>query len=295
VFFEHIVSKANDIVMVAEVGEADGRFRIAYVNEAFSKAFGYTSKEAIGQSPRMLQGPETDETVIDEISSAVHDGRQIRRRLLNYSKNGDRVWVEVNIVPLASMEQRVTHFAAIERDVTADVMREVALEDLALTDPLTKIGNRRFFDQTLDRELARCRRTQAPLALAFVDLDHFKSVNDVWGHQAGDKILSSFAVAAHRSVRVYDYLARIGGEEFAVILPGAGADGAVSVMERMCATVRATKFAVTEDKSIRVTCSAGIASFAPTTDSLESFLERADRALYQAKLAGRDRVVRADA
>jgi diguanylate cyclase (GGDEF)-like protein/PAS domain S-box-containing protein len=290
-FFEHIVSKANDIVIVAEIGEADGRFRIIYTNEAFSRVFGYSSEEALGQSPRMLQGSETDLATVDEISAAIHQGGSIRRRLLNYSKTGQIIWVEVNIVPLAGAGGRTTHFAAIERDVTDDVRRETSLEDLALTDALTGVGNRRFFERYLTCELSRSRRTGSPLALAIFDLDHFKSVNDRWGHQVGDGVLVNFVRAVHRSLRNYDYVARIGGEEFAIILPGAVRADAAQVIERICAGVRAIEFEVTDQQTIRVTCSAGLTSFDAVSDSPESLVARADRALYLAKASGRDKVV----
>jgi diguanylate cyclase (GGDEF)-like protein/PAS domain S-box-containing protein len=290
-FFEHIVSKANDIVMVAEIGKSDDGFRIVYVNEAFSRHFGYSADEALGQSPRILQGPETCAATVGEISAAVHRGAAIRRRILNYDKGGRRIWIDVNIVPLASSEGRTTHFAAIERDVTADVLREGTLEDLALTDALTNAGNRRYFDQILERELSRSRRSHAPLALAVLDLDHFKSINDAWGHPAGDRVLVTFVKAVQEAVRNYDYVARIGGEEFAVVLPGSARSDALVVADRICASVRSTNFFVTEDHAIRVTCSAGLTSAATSDDNSESLMRRADHALYLAKSGGRDRVV----
>ena len=169
----------------------------------------------------MLQGPDTCPATVQEISAAVHAGHNARRRLLNYTKGGERVWVEVNIVPLPNHDGKSAHFAAIERDVTADVEREGALSDLALKDPLTLVGNRRYFQQALDRELAQARRSGDPLALAMLDLDRFKSVNDVWGHDAGDRVLTTFAQVLQRHLRGCDHVARIGGEEFAVLLPGA--------------------------------------------------------------------------
>ena len=169
----------------------------------------------------MLQGPDTCPATVQEISAAVHAGHNARRRLLNYTKGGERVWVEVNIVPLPNPDGKSAHFAAIERDVTADVEREGALSDLALKDPLTLVGNRRYFQQALDRELAQARRSGDPLALAMFDLDRFKSVNDVWGHDAGDRVLTTFAGVLQRHLRGCDHVARIGGEEFAVLLPGA--------------------------------------------------------------------------
>ena len=291
--FEQIVSHANDIVMVAEISAADGAFRIAYANQAFEKTFGYAAEEVIGQSPRMLQGPLTDAKTVADISAAVHGGVSVRRRLLNYAKCGRPVWVEANIVPLPNQEGVVTHFAAIERDVTTDVEREHALEDLALTDPLTRAGNRRYFDLTMEREMSRARRMGQPLAVGLFDLDHFKSVNDTWGHPAGDLVLVGFAALVRRHLRNYDHIARIGGEEFVVVLPGAQARNAFEIIERICARLRSLPLAISAQQTLNVTCSAGVAVMGGPDDDAAALLARADSALYRAKREGRDQVCEA--
>lgn len=291
--FEEIVSHANDIVIVAETGAERGGFRIAYVNRAFETTFGYEASEVIGCSPRMLQGEGTDPATVQEISVAVHNGVCVRRRLLNYAKSGRPVWVEVNIVPLPNKDGEITHFAAIERDVTADVEREHALEDMALTDPLTRAGNRRYFDQTLERELRQALSSGKPLTLGVLDLDHFKNVNDKHGHPAGDLVLVGFAAVVRRMLRNYDHIARIGGEEFAVVLPGASTTQALEVMERVCARLRTHPIAIASDKSLAITCSAGVAELQGDGDDVAGLLARADEALYRAKREGRDCVRRA--
>ena len=291
--FEEIVSHANDIVIVAETRDEGGGFRIAYVNRAFETTFGYSAHEVIGNSPRMLQGEGTDAATVQEISSAVHNGVSVRRRLLNYAKSGRPIWVEVNIVPLPNKDGEITHFAAIERDVTSDVEREHALEDMALTDPLTRAGNRRYFDQTLERELHQAQSSGQPLSLGVLDLDHFKSVNDKHGHPAGDLVLVGFAAVVRRMLRNYDHIARIGGEEFAVVLPRASTAQALEVMERICARLRAQPIAIGADKSLSITCSAGVAEVHSGSDDVAGLLARADEALYRAKREGRDCVRRA--
>jgi len=295
VIFEHIVSKANDIVLVAEIPETGRNFKIIYTNEALTRVFGYTAEEAQGQSPRILQGPDTDAATVAEISAAVHQGISVRRRLLNYSKSGERVWVEVNIVPLPNAEGRTTHFAAIERDVTADVEREVALEELSLRDPLTRVGNRRAFEATLAREIAAAKAAGGDLAVALFDLDHFKSVNDVHGHQGGDLVLVAFAAILLEGARRVDSVARIGGEEFAVVLPGADVASAKSLVERMCARLRARPLEVGDGKTRVVTTSAGVTGLQMGDETRDQLMARADRALYDAKAAGRDRVVAIEA
>jgi diguanylate cyclase (GGDEF)-like protein/PAS domain S-box-containing protein len=288
--FKPIISKANDAIIVAEIDDATGPgFRIVYTNETFSRIFGYSAEEALGQSPRMLQGPETDARTIKEISRTVHHGGSIRRRILNYCKNGQPVWVDANIVPLPSHDGQVRRFAAIERDVSTEVQREHDLEEMAFADPLTKLANRRYFEQILVRELSRARRTHQPLCFAILDIDNFKAVNDTWGHPVGDQVLIAVANALHQAVRIYDYAARIGGEEFAVVLPGAARPDGLAIIDRLRGHVHASAQVTVENQIISVTCSAGLTSMVPD-DTIESLTQRADRALYLAKNSGRNRV-----
>jgi diguanylate cyclase (GGDEF)-like protein len=149
---------------------------------------------------------------------------------------------------------------------------------LAASDPLTGLPNRRRWDEEAARMVARAERTGEPLTIALLDLDRFKGYNDAHGHQAGDRLLKTAAAAWRDQLRAGDLLARWGGEEFAVALPGATAEQAVPVLERLRAA--------TPDGQ---TASAGVASFTPGA-SLAELVERADRALYGAKAGGRDRL-----
>ncbi|MCL4810659.1 MAG: diguanylate cyclase [Thermoanaerobaculia bacterium] len=164
------------------------------------------------------------------------------------------------------------------------------LEKLALTDPLTGLANRRAFEEALEAELARAGRHGRPASLLFLDLDHFKAVNDSHGHAAGDEILSGFAAVLRRGCRRGDLAARIGGEEFAVLLPMTGRVPATLVAERIR---RATEgHALGQTVSVPVTVSVGVASTEEGTEAFEvsRLLRRADAALYRAKAEGRNRV-----
>jgi len=287
--FEQIVNAANDVVLVAQIGEPDPGFRIVYVNDAFCRLFEYSKEEVLGKSPRLLHGTETLEATVGEISTAVHEGRSIRRRILNYSKSGNPVWMEVNIVPLAGAPGGGLRFAAIERDITIEVQREQELEALAFTDSLTKLPNRRRSDEVIGHELSRAARTQAPLSLAVLDIDRFKSVNDAWGHPIGDRVLVAVAEAIRHTSRDYDFVARFGGEEFLVVMPATDHINAVITIERMRNAI-ASSYVKVGDSTIRVTCSGGISWWLGPTDTADSLKQRADRALYAAKNAGRDQV-----
>jgi len=166
----------------------------------------------------------------------------------------------------------------------------VALElrQLAEVDPLTRVFNRRAFLELLDKAASGARRMQVELPVLVIDLDHFKRINDTWGHKTGDDVLRHFTRVAGACLRREDVLGRLGGEEFAVFLPNAGLEGARQVAQRICAMLAAQPVA-TEHGLVTVTASIGLTSCVGM-DSCESALQRADQAMYQAKERGRNRV-----
>ena len=160
------------------------------------------------------------------------------------------------------------------------------LVDLAHTDELTGLANRRRLFDGLEQEMARSRRSLRPFSVAMVDLDHFKRYNDTFGHSAGDELLRRFAFRMARRVRAQDLVARYGGEEFCLVLPETEDDGAVALVEKLRASG-----AGEDGLGRRVTFSAGLATW-DGVESAEDLVLRADTGLYRAKAAGRDRVVR---
>ena len=185
-------------------------------------------------------------------------------------------WTGVTVTVTAVAGYTVFKLVARSKRLTAQ------LAELARTDPLTLLANRRRWDEELAREIARSRRSHVPLAVALLDMDELKAFNDQFGHLAGDALLQDCARAWNREVRTEDLLARYGGDEFGLILPNCALDAATTVVERLR---RATPGA---------TCSVGIAEWQPG-ESKEDLLVRADAALYTAKRNGRGRLVAADA
>ncbi len=160
---------------------------------------------------------------------------------------------------------------------------------LAATDSLTKLANRRYFHGQLKQEWARLQRSGGPAALLMLDLDHFKQVNDSYSHAAGDAVLRRFAELVSASLRKTDQAGRLGGEEFAILLPGADHAGALEFAERLRARVAADEIAY-DDRELRITVSIGVAELAKSDATAEVALARADAALYRAKANGRNRV-----
>ena len=158
---------------------------------------------------------------------------------------------------------------------------------LLYTDSLTSIANRRIFLESLGGAISFAQRHQAPLSIIMADLDDFKSVNDTFGHNAGDQVLQAFAALLRENSRQEDLAARFGGEEFIMMLPGTGAEEAAVLGERLrCHWKEMTS----PGTSIRVTASFGVAAYQPG-DTVDGFIERADQALYDAKMMGKNQVV----
>ena len=166
------------------------------------------------------------------------------------------------------------------------------INELSRTDALTGIGNRRHFNDILDKEWSRAMRQQKPLGFIIIDIDHFKTYNDNYGHLQGDIVLVKIAEIIKNGLhRAIDQVARWGGEEFAIILPDTDSDGAVAVVENIRKTVEETAFML-NGKPTHVTISAGVHSVIPSQNSdykLDNFVSHADTALYHAKNKGRNR------
>lgn len=183
--------------------------------------------------------------------------------------------------------------AAIQRAHAIETTRadNHRLEALALTDPLTQLVNRRALTIRLATEMDRVRRYNAPLAMLLLDLDHFKLINDTYGHLAGDDVLFSVAAVLQRAVRAVDTVARYGGEEFVIVLPETGKHGAIAFAERVRDKLASHRFTIAGRRDVRITASIGVATFpAAGLHSVEDLFRAADAALYRAKGSGRNLV-----
>lgn len=170
-----------------------------------------------------------------------------------------------------------------------------ALEHQAQTDQLTQVANRSRFVEVANQELARCRRYGHPVSLWMIDIDHFKTVNDTYGHHAGDVALQSLIATSRHMLRDWDIVGRMGGEEFAVLLPETDATQSKDVAERLRQAVAATEIPLKDGAVVRLTISTGVATTNDSDTTVDTLLERADKALYAAKNSGRDKVCEAPA
>ena len=229
---------------------------------------------------------------------AVHGGFFLARAAANVFSAHPRLSLDVEIG--ASFHPVVIFEAMVVAVALAFLLVSAAKEQLemqhreaALLDPLTGVANRRGFDAVVAQMLARARRDKSSAALLLLDLDHFKAVNDTWGHQVGDHVLQAVARAIEQGLRRGDVVARLGGEEFAIALAGCGADQAALLGEGVRRAVAALDIR-RGDASVGLTVSVGVAALR-SADTLDTLFARADAALYRAKRAGRNRVELASA
>ncbi|MFK5984749.1 MAG: sensor domain-containing diguanylate cyclase [Pseudomonadota bacterium] len=177
-----------------------------------------------------------------------------------------------------------------------NVLNYERLKLCSLTDPLTKIRNRRFFDQSLIEEVTRVQRTQLPLSCLLIDIDHFKRVNDKYGHSAGDEVLVQVVKRIQKTLRSHEILARYGGEEFVLILPKTENTEALKVASRIISTVNTTPIAIDDKQELTITISIGLSTLYKEFNSEDinfyglTLIEHSDQALYQAKETGRNKV-----
>lgn len=189
----------------------------------------------------------------------------------------------------AALSQINERTADLEREIAERQQAQARLMELATTDSLTGLHNRRYFMDTATQEFERARRYQTPLSLLMIDADRFKSINDRFGHHIGDEVLKALAMIGQRQLRETDLFARLGGEEFAILLPQTDLADARVVAERLRQTI-AEHTVDTEQGLLNFTVSLGLSSLSPVTADLDDLLRQADVALYQAKQNGRNRV-----
>ena len=197
--------------------------------------------------------------------------------------------------PVEVQELRARVGTQLKRKFYADSLRENFNENLEMvvTDPLTGLGNRRYFDRSIQPMFEQLAAKQTPFSILVIDIDHFKRVNDILGHDMGDNILKEVAARLASNLRAVDVIARYGGEEFMVAMPGTTEAEAMIAGERLRATVGTTPMAVS-GQALSVTASVGVAQVLPS-EKLRDVFKRADDALYKAKHAGRNRVMKAAA
>jgi diguanylate cyclase (GGDEF)-like protein/PAS domain S-box-containing protein len=263
---------------------------IQWVNASLAEELGYHEDELVGQDVSLFfSHTEDGEKALERYENALESGGYYKEQFKIIHTKRKELWREISAMAMAS-EKRNERLFIIE-NITSRKELEHHLTDLAITDPLTSVYNRRHFTECAEREIKRSRRSGHPFSILMIDLDHFKQINDTYGHAAGDDILVSFTDIIQPVLRKHDILGRIGGEEFALWLPDTDEKGALRLAERIRKKVEAMKVPFNSEY-IGVTVSIGILSMdtLDETLTLDDLLQTADRALYRAKRNGRNRI-----
>ena len=274
-----IFDASPDAVLVTQL--RDGR--VMDVNAGFMNMTGYLREEAIGKSTlnmRLWKEPADRQVLLDTL---LESGTCSNLEFEFLRKDGSHFTglLSARILHLRGTE----HVLNVIHDFTARKQLENKLLEQAATDGLTGVANRRRFLELAKYEVTRSVRLKQPLSIALIDIDYFKQINDTYGHQAGDAVLVNFARICQESVRDVDLVARIGGDEFVILLPQASCSQSREVLDRVHASLVACQ------NSHSATISVGIACMPCAVETIEGLMELADQALYRAKQAGRNRSV----
>jgi len=265
---------------------------IQRVNKAFIETTGYSAEEAVGQKPSILKSGRHDAAFYQILRETLLRDGYWRGEIWNRRKNGEIYpeWQTISVVRGA--DGQITHYISAFSDISKHKEAEEQIRDLAFYDPLTKLPNRRLLLDRLHQALALSARSDEQGALLFIDLDHFKSINDTQGHPVGDLLLIEVANRLQSCVREGDTTARLGGDEFVVLLEGLDPDEptAAAQAETVGEKIRETigQPYLLNGHEHHSTTSIGITLFRGPVRTMEEMLKRADVALYQAKAAGRN-------
>ncbi len=263
---------------------------IVFTNPKFTELTGYTAEEALAQNPRILKSEDTPSTNHNDLWLKLTAGLSWHGVFRNRKKNGDLYWESAVISPVKDEAGNVTHYLSVQEDISERKRLEEELQNRAVTDELTGIFNRRHLLELAPGEIKRAMRLKHPLSIALIDIDHFKHLNDTYGHAVGDQVLLAFTKTCQKNIREIDIFARFGGDEFVLVFPATKLDQAFEVVERVRRDLTAHVLQF-NGKPVSITISSGISGLVSDAVTLDSLLERADQALYRAKAAGRNCVM----
>jgi len=261
--------------------------RIVYVNPAFCELSGYDEAELVGEPVRTLRGPDNAEDLASGIAAVLREGESYTTELLGQHKDGGLYRAECRITPVYGEPDRLTHVVAILRDVSTRRLREEQLDYQAHYDLVTGLLNRYGFADRLEAAIAAASRAEASFAICFIDLDRFNRINDTLGHTTGDDVLAMVSQRLREALNGAGPLARMGGDEFCLILPAAHDEAAALRVARRLLVALEEPFHI-EELELFISASIGVALYPRDGGDASSLLKNADSAMYRAKARGRN-------
>ncbi len=267
------------------ITDADGI--IESVNPAFTRLTGFSEEEALGNTPAMLSSGRHSKAFYAEMWQQIKKEGHWQGEVWNRRKNGEVYPELLTIAAIYDEGGELTHYAALFSDISELKENEERIRSLAYYDPLTNLPNRRLFNDRLSVAISHAHRNQTKLAVLFVDLDRFKRINDSLGHAVGDQLLQEVTARLQKAIREDDTVARMGGDEFIILLSDVeSVDAVVQVARRIIELM--TESVVLGGRKLVVTCSVGISFYPDDATELSELVQNADTAMYRAKDSGRN-------
>ncbi|HEX8988291.1 MAG TPA: EAL domain-containing protein [Rhodocyclaceae bacterium] len=287
---EQALASSSNGIMISRSSADD--HSIMYVNPAFERITGYSVKEAIGREGRFLVRDDLAQPGLNEIRAALHEKRAGHAVLRNYRKDGSLFWNELHIAPIVDVDGgETTHFVSVINDVSERIHYQHAIEHQATHDNLTGLANRTLLHDRIAQSIAFARRSGRSVAVMLLDLDHFKHVNDAFGHSAGDDLLKEVANRLRACVRESDTVARLGGDEFVIVLSDlSDADDVDAIAQKITDALKEPVHV--GQREAYVGASIGISLYPRDGEHGETLLRNADIAMYRVKEHGRNSVRR---
>ena len=265
---------------------SDVRNVIISVNPAFTKITGYTEEDTIGKNPKMLNSGRNDKAFYTAMWDTVKSTGHWSGEIYNKRKNGEIYPETLNISTVTNAFGSVDHYVALFSDITEKKKADELIVEQANMDPLTKLQNRRMFQDRLDEEIKRSKRSELPFALLFLDLDHFKEVNDSLGHEVGDQMLVEVSERIKAHVRESDVISRLGGDEFAIIFTELKDIHSIDHITQEILDSLSKPYHLGVDQ-VYISASVGITLYPSDADNISQLLQNSDQAMYLAKNSGR--------
>lgn len=280
-----IVEHSADAISLAS---ADGI--IQYINRSFERMSGYTAAALIGNRYSLLQSGEHDRDFYRDMWATISAGRVFQCHMVNRHKSGRRFHVLKTITPIMGADGRVISHTCVDKDYNAEVQARAQIDHLAMHDPLTGLANRILLDDRVQHAIARSHRQDGGFALIYLDIDDFKPINDHFGHAAGDTVLKAIATRLKVCTRDMDTVARIGGDEFVILLEDTvTATQSIQVARKMVGVVNQP--IVIGAREVRLSASVGVSRYRTHGRKAAKLLLAADEAMYRAKTLGKNRAI----
>jgi diguanylate cyclase (GGDEF)-like protein/PAS domain S-box-containing protein len=277
-------SSANSVMITRPTDHGQ---EIVYVNPAFERITGYSREEVIGRNPRLLHREDRDQPGIEALRMAVREGRETSALIRDYRKDGTLFWNEVRVAPVRDEAGRVTHFIGISSDVSERIRYQEEIERNANYDSLTGLPNRNLLKDRLTQAVLKAERSQQPMAVMYLDVDHLKRINDSFGHLVGDRVIAAIGSRLAGAVRSGDTVARVGGDEFVIVLADLKREEDAAHVASKVLNFVSTPLKVDTHEFV-LSASAGLALYPKDGRDAATLLQHADTALYRAKEDGRD-------